>query len=417
MNALPIGWATARIPDLADILDSRRVPVNRTERAKRPGSVPYYGATGQVGWIDKPLFDEELCLLGEDGAPFLERDKPKAYLIDGPAWVNNHAHVLRAVAPLTSNRFLKYALDWSDYDPFVNGTTRLKLTKGALSRMEVPVPPLNEQRRIVVAIEEQFSRLDAGDELLLNTEARLDTLRRVTVTKAVAGYPPTPLGDMVNSVRYGTSVKCLADAQGPPVLRIPNIRDRKVDLTDLKFATVESGELHDCFVEEGDLLFVRTNGSRDLIGRVGVVGGSDRPAFASYLIRARPDPSRLDSRWAALALSAPPLRAVIESRAATTAGQYNLNLASLRSLEVPLPPLADQRRLVADIERVESVIEAMSEAIERARRRSASLRRAILEGAFRGELVPQDPSEEPAAALLERIGGERPQVRHRRVRT
>src|SRR4249919_2352861 len=135
MTTLPPGWAHATVPLIADNLDSQRVPVNQTERAARPGVVPYYGATGQVGWIDRPLFNEELCLLGEDGAPFLERDKPKAYLIGGPSWVNNHAHVLRALNGATSNRFLKYVLDWTDYGPHVNGTTRLKLTKGALANI------------------------------------------------------------------------------------------------------------------------------------------------------------------------------------------------------------------------------------------------------------------------------------------
>ena len=155
MNELPPGWVDAPLEDIVDVLDHLRVPVNREERSRRQGRVPYFGASGQVGWIDEPLFDEELCLLGEDGAPFLERDRPKAYVINGPAWVNNHAHVLRARA-VTSNRFLKYALDYTDYRSFVNGTTRLKLTQGAMRTIPVPLPPLGEQRRIVAAIEEQL---------------------------------------------------------------------------------------------------------------------------------------------------------------------------------------------------------------------------------------------------------------------
>ena len=77
MSDLPCGWAEVGLFDVAESLDSQRVPVNRRERDKRVGPVPYYGATGPVGWIDKPLFDEELCLLGEDGAPFLDHSKPK----------------------------------------------------------------------------------------------------------------------------------------------------------------------------------------------------------------------------------------------------------------------------------------------------------------------------------------------------
>jgi hypothetical protein len=97
VNNLPEGWDVLHLENVVDILDSQRVPVNATNRELRQGKVPYYyGATGQVGWIDNYLFDEELILLGEDGAPFLEPTKQKAYIIRGKSWVNNHAHVLRA---------------------------------------------------------------------------------------------------------------------------------------------------------------------------------------------------------------------------------------------------------------------------------------------------------------------------------
>src|SRR5437762_1870731 len=78
--SLPPRWELASLGEVADILDSRRVPINSDEREMRKGPIPYYGATGQVGWIDDFLFDEELVLLGEDGAPFLDATKPKAYL-------------------------------------------------------------------------------------------------------------------------------------------------------------------------------------------------------------------------------------------------------------------------------------------------------------------------------------------------
>ena len=69
--SVPEGWTVASLGDCVEILDHMRVPVNAKERQQRLGSIPYYGATGQVGWIDDYLFDEQLVLLGEDGAPFL----------------------------------------------------------------------------------------------------------------------------------------------------------------------------------------------------------------------------------------------------------------------------------------------------------------------------------------------------------
>jgi type I restriction enzyme S subunit len=267
------------------------------------------------------------------------------------------------------------------------------------------LPPLSEQRRIVASIEEHLSHLDAANVSLAASARRLQVLHASTLSAAVNGHPLVELGSVTAEHRYGTSIKCRIDGPGPPVLRIPNIRDGRIDTTDLKFA--KSTEIGECIAETGDLLFVRTNGSRDLIGRVAAVDGAAGMAFASYLIRARPDPDALDPRWAVIALSTQPLRATIEARAASTAGQYNLNLKSLKSLEIPLPPLKEQRRIVAEVEPRLSAIDALRAAIERAQRRSAALRGAVLERAFRGELVPQDPSDEPASVLLDRIRAER----------
>ncbi len=228
-----------------------------------------------------------------------------------------------------------------------------------------------------------------------------------TLTAATSGHEPVELGELIVDLRYGTSIKCSYDADGPPVLRIPNVQRGIVDVSDLKFAADAKVDLAPFALERGDLLFVRTNGSRDLIGRVASVDGGEGMAFASYLIRARPDHFRLDSRFAVLALSAPASRALIESKAATTAGQYNLNLAALRSLPIPLPPIEEQRSIVADLERQLSVADAMAAEIDRALKRSAALRRSILAQAFSGKLVPQDPSDEPASVLLERIQAER----------
>jgi type I restriction enzyme S subunit len=287
------------------------------------------------------------------------------------------------------------------------GTTRKRISRKNLASIKLPVPPLTEQQRIVAAIEEHFSRLDAADRSLAHARRRLAVLRTATLAAATAGYEPVELGSLVTELRYGTSIKCSYDAQGPPVLRIPNVQGGTVDVSDLKFATDADVDLSPFSLETGDLLFVRTNGSRDLIGRVASVNGAEGMAFASYLIRARPDASRLDARFAVIALSTPASRVLIESKAATTAGQYNLNLAALRTLPVPLPPIEQQRSIVADVDRQLSVVQATHAEVDRALRRSASLRRSILERAFSGKLVSQDLSDEPASVLLERIAAER----------
>jgi Type I restriction modification DNA specificity domain len=111
-------------------------------------------------------------LLGEDGAPFLDKTKPIAYIISGKSWVNNHAHVLRAITGVTSNSFIKYFLDWFPFEGQVNGTTRLKLTQGAMNSIPVRLPPLSEQQRFVRSIEN-------STECLRKTGGRLSLARTI----------------------------------------------------------------------------------------------------------------------------------------------------------------------------------------------------------------------------------------------
>jgi restriction endonuclease S subunit len=148
------------LENLVEILDNQRIPINATERLQRTGDVPYYGATGQVGTIDKSIFNETLILLGEDGVPFFDPVKHKAYEISGPSWVNNHAHVLRAKADVIVQRYLLYFLNIFDYTGYVNGATRLKLTQGDMKRIPVPVPDLDVQEKIVDKIDSIFEEIN-----------------------------------------------------------------------------------------------------------------------------------------------------------------------------------------------------------------------------------------------------------------
>ena len=127
---IPDNWCWVYIINgFAECLDKYRKPINANERAKRIGNIPYYGATGQVGWIDDYLTDDNLVLIGEDGAPFLDLLKDKAYIINGKAWVNNHAHILKSFYSIYGNKYLCYYLNIFDYKNYINGTTRLKLTQ------------------------------------------------------------------------------------------------------------------------------------------------------------------------------------------------------------------------------------------------------------------------------------------------
>src|SRR6185312_713892 len=159
-------------------------------------------------------------------------------------------------------------------------------------------------------------------------------------------------------------------------------------------------------VSVGDILIIRTNGSRDLIGRAAVVAQPlDEPYLhASYLIRFR---LLRYFRWLGLVWDTPAHRSRIEANAATSAGQYNVSMGELARLPIPLPPAREAVRICEELERRLSGVEAALHAAEQQLRHADTLRSSILKKAFCGKLVPQDPNDEPAYMLLERIRAER----------
>lgn len=151
----------SKIEDII-IFDNLRKPINHSEREKRLLNskiiYPYYGATGQVGSIDDYIFDGEYILLGEDGAPFLDKFAVKAYLIVGKSWVNNHVHVLKSKS---NNKFLMYYLNWIDYTNLVTGSTRLKLNQANLKKIKYFDVPAEIKNEIVSKIEILFKIIES----------------------------------------------------------------------------------------------------------------------------------------------------------------------------------------------------------------------------------------------------------------
>ncbi|WAF89355.1 restriction endonuclease subunit S [Aeromonas hydrophila] len=166
---LPQGWAYSYIASLCNCLDYLRIPINKEERLLRCGDVPYYGANGQVGFIDDYLFDEDLVLVVEDET-FIGRTKPFSYIVRGKSWVNNHAHVLRPLGGMSAD-YLNLCLQYYDFIPLTSGTTgRKKLTQAGLMGAKLWLAPLAEQQRIVVKVDELMTLCDQLKSLLLTSQ-------------------------------------------------------------------------------------------------------------------------------------------------------------------------------------------------------------------------------------------------------
>jgi type I restriction enzyme, S subunit len=208
---------------------------------------------------------------------------------------------------------------------------------------------------------------------------------------------------------YGTSVKCTYDANGPAVLRIPNIRNGAFDFSDLKFATRAKEISDDDFVAPGDLVLIRTNGSIDLIGRAAVAKSAlkRKCSFASYLIRFRLVGDKRLWSWISVAWESHNVRSAIQSRAATTAGQYNVSLSGLADLALPLPPLPEQTEIVLQVERRLTAADRLTIKLDHQLDRARITRQSLLREAFTGKLVQQHSNEEPASVLLQRLRASR----------
>jgi type I restriction enzyme S subunit len=174
------------VGDASECLDRQRIPVNAEERKKRLGSIPYLGANGQVGWIDKPIFKEPLVLVVEDET-FVGRTKPFAYRVEGPSWVNNHAHVLRP-KPNISLRYLHYALMYYPFTPLTTGSTgRRKLTQKALMAAPLNLPNPEEQHRRVESLDRWFSIAEQLSKSIGTASQCAARLRQAILKKAFEG--------------------------------------------------------------------------------------------------------------------------------------------------------------------------------------------------------------------------------------
>jgi restriction endonuclease S subunit len=429
----PTEWPLRPLGKCADVLDAKRKPVNSRERASRVGTTPYYGATGQVGWIDDYLFDEQLVLVGEDGAPFFDKTKPIAYVIDGKSWVNNHAHVLRARPDITTNRYLKYFLDSFDFTEYVQGSTRDKLTQGSMNSIPVPIAPREIQERLVEFVESVGKRRSSAVTHLASSRRAIEHLRQAVLVAACVGrlsedwrqqhddvtsvhgaiaentvrqkrranreqavqleltglpdsYVISTIGEASTVLEYGTSQRCDATS-GVPVLRMGNIQDGSLDLSDIKYCDPDE-EIHRLLLQDGDLLFNRTN-SPELVGKSAVFHEVGEMSFASYLIRVRFEPTIAVSDYVNYWLNSAWGRAWAQLAKTDGVSQSNINGSKLALMPIPLPPIAEQHVIVDQASAMLGVIERLLTRIDDAGRSVDLVSQAVLAKAFRGELIPR----------------------------
>jgi type I restriction enzyme S subunit len=321
----------------------------------------------------------------------------------------------------------KYSL--GDTNRFQTATTNIRnLNFGKyLAGSSLKIPPVAEQRRIVAVIEEQFSRLDAGLAGLEGGRARLASLTKAILLAAVPEEPPQ---DWTLSTVADAGTVALGRQRSPKFhngpnmkqyLRVANVFEDRIDTTDVMSMHFSDEEFARFRLKKGDIL-LNEGQSPHLIGRPAMYRGvPPDTAFTNSLLRFRVGAGVLPE-WALLVF-----RRHLHAKRFLRESQITTNIAHLsagrfKTIEFPIPPVDEQRRIVADVDRQLTFMTQTVNTLHALRDRAAILRLSILAAAFSGELVPQDPSDEPASVVLERITTEwassnRRKPASRRIRT
>ncbi len=373
----------------ADILDSYRKPVNSKERLNlikgKPLDelFPYYGATGQVGWIDSFLTDGEYILLGEDGAPFLNPYAEKAYIIHGKTWVNNHAHILHSKM---NNEFLCYYLNYFNYKNYVSGTTRLKLTQAQMRKIPIPNIPSDEQSRIVARIEELFSELDKAVDTLKTTKEQLEVYRQAVLKDAFSDF------EKKDSIRNLTMVVTSGSRgwakyysnSGALFVRIGNLTHSGIDIDfrDIQHITPpDNAEGVRTRLQPNDVLVSIT---ADL-GSIGFVSEKVEEAYINQHIALVRFQNPVQGRFMAWYLrSEYGQKDLLKNKRG--GGKLGLGLDDIRDTPVPIVDDITATEIVDKVEEQLSVCDSIEKTVDTVLAQADAMRQSILKQAFEGTM-------------------------------
>ena len=435
---LPIGWSCPKLGELVTIKYGKGLP---TKNLKESG-YPVFGANGVIGQYDRYLYEDEQVLISCRGAY-----SGKINWSPKQCFITNNSLVLEiGDERILGKKYLYYALNNADKSKLVTGSAQPQVTINNAVELTVPLAPIDQQKRIVAEIEKQFSRLDeavtnlkrvkanlkrykaavlkaAVEGRLVETEAELarregrsyetgeQLLQRILETRRsqwqgkgkykepaapdTTDLPELPEGWVWASLNqlswdssYGTSAKCAYENKGTPVLRIPNVDKAAIDLADVKYAPSDLTVAKEESLSPGDMLVIRTNGSKSLIGRAAVVTTQFQQltTYASYLIRFRLLGGATLSAWVLSCWQSHSSRSWIESKAATSAGQHNISMTVLATAPIPMPPVDEQNRIEAEIDRRLSLLRETEAQVDANLLRAERLRQSFLSSAFAGEI-------------------------------
>ena len=372
------GWTYKKLPDLSENLDSLRKPV--TKKNRTAGIYPYYGASGIVDYVDDYLFDEDLLCISEDGANLIMRTYPIAFPISGKVWVNNHAHVLRFKSNVTQ-KYVEYFFAGIKLDKFVTGAAQPKLTQKALNNIKIKIPEsVPEQQRIVERLDAAFENID---KLKANAEKQLaeaQTLFQKSLAKAMEpkeGWEVKILKEVTSSIGDGLhGTPMYSDDGDYYFVNGNNFEDGVIEIKD-NTKRVNSDEYYKYKINlDETTVLLSINGT---IGKTAFYNGE--PIIlgkSACYINVLPLLLKEFLRYFLLSDNFIEY-AKHNSRQATI---VNLGLKEIRTMPIPLPPLAVQQRIVERLDALSENIRKYEEIQRQIISECDALKQALLRKVF-----------------------------------
>ncbi len=346
-TAKELYYPVVKLSELAENLDSRRVPITKGDRI--PGAYPYYGASGIVDMVDGFIFDEDILLVSEDGANLLARSTPIAFSVSGKCWINNHAHVLR-FQNLATQKLIELYLNSISIEQYVTGAAQPKLNQQALNNIQISMPPLDIQKEIVAEIEGYQKVINGASAVLDNYRPHIPIH---------PDWPIYELSEVTTKITDGAHFTPTYLDSGVPFLRVTDITGSNASK---KFIPEEEHNelIKRCRPEKGDVLYSK-NGT---IGIAKLINWDWEFSIFVSLALIKPKKDLLDSHYLECFLNSD--TAYAQATARSKSGTVtNLHLVDIKTITIPLPSLLIQQSIVAEIEAEQALVAANRELITR----------------------------------------------------
>jgi type I restriction enzyme S subunit len=401
LGEIPADWAIEPLADIAEIIPGNSPP-SSTYNEKGEGP-PFFQGNSEFGhfhpeadtWCSEPRKEaEKNDVLMSIRAPVGDLN-----IADKNCCIGRG---LAALRPKTLNGlYLFYNL--AERKPWLSrlatGSTFKSVTKSDLQLLDIPVPTIEEQRKIATVLHNIDQAIQMTDEIIeqannvksgvIQHVFREGVQEHESFNETKSGKVPNEwemarFEEIIEETRYGTDTKSNTNGDGYPTLRIPNVVEKRITVDDLKYTPLSDEELDRLKLKENDILVIRTNGNPDYVGRCATFSERVEPfVFASYLIRVRVDESTVRPEYIREFLNSPRGRSEMAGWIRSSAGNYNLSVGAMEKFQVPIPSLEEQDEIVGKIEATERTIEGNRRYQSRLHRLKQGLMQDLLSGTVR----------------------------------